>query len=630
LNLLRKIIKKFKSEPIYLYIFLYFILIFLLSFFRDANTDETYYIKEASLIAELLKNGLWIGDYGVGLHGFIFKLPIAIVFIILGEPSVFAATLFTILLSISSLILFYSILKRLSLKEKYGFWATVLLSVSFHFVNTSLSFNRDIPSVFAVLLFIYIFLRNKNKWLIGMTLLLMLDAKEHVFLTFAPVYFLFLFLEEISNFRKDKAMNSIKRFVKDCLIVYLLPFLWVISMFTTSIVPINMFLPSILGFTETGAEWNKMHFSPEIASQNLLIEEETKELPKISKILDSETYCNNQNQEKDSYVKTNSVCFIVSGAEIVWGYIGKILYPRTFSFISLPKIIALSAILYSIPLFKEWFKRKDKKYLLSLILWFNILAVILRASHGRYLLAVLPIFMIFFTMFIKDGLKNKRSFRNILIGTTAFVFLGLLFESSYLELKIILEIFLLLLLWSIWFLRKKSRKLQNFTKATFIICLSFAMFLTTLVFSYQKGQISNYLKYGYNRETKEIVTNLDSPSKIWINDYGSENLIKTYRRNLFNEPEWHWQLANWIPKKSLLKTYGENNTFTSKIVDMDSFREEIESNKIDKVVLIVSTIESDSFSDEEKLVELLIQDWLKYERKVELKNKIMYIFEVEN
>ena len=65
------------------------------------------------IISELLKNGIWIGDYGVGLHGFLFKFPVALIFIILGEPSVFAATLFTIFISVSFVWIFYKIVEIL-------------------------------------------------------------------------------------------------------------------------------------------------------------------------------------------------------------------------------------------------------------------------------------------------------------------------------------------------------------------------------------------------------------------------------------------------------------------------------------------------------------------------------------
>jgi hypothetical protein len=265
-----------------------------------------------------------------------------------------------------------------------------------------------------------------------------------------------------------------------------------------------------------------------------------------------------------------------------------------------------------------------------MILLFNVLVLLLRASHGRYLLCVAPIFILFFVMFIRDGLKKPKYFRNVLIVTTIFVFLGLLFESTYIGPKIILESSLLILLWAIWVFRNKEKKILYLIKCLFFSVLSIGMLFTVLAFSYEIGQISGYLNYGYNRETSKIIEELDETEKVWINDYGSGELINVYRGNLFNEPEWHWELMNWIPKKTLLKTYSQKNTFTSDIVDMETFREEIMRNNIKQVALVVSTLENDVFPNEDKLIELLTQDWLKYESRMELKNKIMYIFKVEN
>ncbi len=630
LNLSKRLIDKIKSDPIYLYIFLYFLFLIVLSFFRDASADEAYYLKETNLIAELLKKGIWIGNYGVGLHGFLFKLPVAIAFIVLGKGSVFIATCFTILLSASSLLLFYKIVNKRILEKKYATLSVILLSVALHFIGTSISFNRDIPALFTVLLFLYVFFENKNNnLLIGIIFLLMLDAKEHVFLTVAPLYMFYLFIEWVRKINCKKFWSEIKVVFCKSFLAYIPAVAWIVLMFTTSVIPINMFIPSILGFTKTGQDWNMGHFTVEIGSQNSMGEGD-KEIGSVSEITVGSVKENFLNIEEKCTMERSTICIIIDGLNILTAYIGKILYPRTFSFISVPKIIALPAIIYSITFFKEWFRKKDKKYLLSLILWFNVMAVILRASHGRYLLAVVPIFMIFFIMFIKDGLKNQKLFKKILISTTVFVILGLFFESTYLELKIILEISILVLLWAIWFLRNQGESIINFSKTFFIITLSLAMFLTTLTFSYKIGQISNYLKYGYNRGAKEIAAQFDIGSKIWLNDYESKDIIDFYRGNFYIEPQWDWKLVDWLPKKYLLKTYGEDNTLVFNISDMKTFEEDILENKIEKIVFLKSVAEGEKLPFEERETEFFSQDWLKYERKVQLKNKIMYIFKVGN
>ncbi len=615
-----------KENPIYLYILFYFLFLITMSFFRDASADEAYYLKETALIAELLKDGKWIGDYGVGLHGFLFKLPVAILFIILGKSSVFVATFFTILLSISSLLLFYKIVVERFLSKKYAFWSVVLLSVALHFIGTSISFNRDIAALFTVLLFLYVFLNKKNNGLlIGIIFLLMLDAKEHVFLTVAPLYMLYLFIEWVRKINRKEFWKHSKDFLYKNLIAYIPAFAWLVLMFTTSVIPINMFIPSILGTVETGQDWNMGHFSVEIGSQNTMGDEE-KEIIKISEIKIDFIGKEKFNTKKTKEIITS----FFNIADIIIAYVGKALYPRTFSFISVPKIIVLPAVVHSILLFKEWFIRKDKKYLLSLVLWFNILAVILRASHGRYLLAVVPIFMLFFIMFIRDGLQRPRYFRKVTIATTIFVILGLFFETTFLEFKIVLEISLLLLFWIIWLLRDHSKKIRSFSKNLFLVSLSSAMFLTTVMFSYKIGQISNYLQYGYNRENENVAIQFNKESKIWINDYESKDILDFYRENLYIEPEWNWKLANWIPKKYLLKTNGEERTFVSGFDDIGVFKEYVYENKIEEVVFLKSTIIGQQFPYEEQLEECFSQEWLIFDEEIKLKNKMMYIFKVEN
>lgn len=647
LNLLKKISDKIKANPVYIYFLLYFLFLLGLSFFRNASADESYYLKEAVLIAELMKKGLWLGDYGVGLHGILFKLPVGLAFIILGRPSIFVATLFTIILNVSSLFLFYKIIKRYFLKDNFAIWATILLSVAFHFLETTISFNRDIPAVFTVLLFLYLFLKNSNMWLIGFSLLLMLDAKEHVFLTVAPAYGIYLLISGFYKVRKVELWKKIKEILVKSLSGYFLSFVWIVLMFCTSIVPMNMFVASILGFTEGGLMWSASQFSIDAASQNLMYEG-GKEIAKLSDIDLLRTALNCPAKDEENSINSNVVneevvtleekdkicesifCKIMNLGDIVLSYIGKILYPRTFSFISIPKIMALPAIIYSLSLLITWLKKKDSRIILPIILLLNVLIVILRASHGRYLLCVAPIFVLLFVMFIKSCTGRPRFFRNTLIATTVFVFLGLFFESTFILPKIILEIVLLGLLWLIWIFRNKKKEFLNYAKYIFLMILWLGMFFTFGAFSYSIGQISSYIRYGNNRGTEEIVTEISAKEIIWINNYGSDDLVSVLRGNTFNEAEWYWRLASWIPKKSLLKTYGTNNTLSFEIINIENFKDQLEKNDVKKVILAVSIIESEKQPWSDYVEEFSSQEWLKLNKTLNLKNKIVYIYDVEN
>ncbi len=116
-------------------------------------------------------------------------------------------------------------------------------------------------------------------------------------------------------------------------------------------------------------------------------------------------------------------------------YIGKVLYPRSFSFISIPKMIFFPAFLTSILLFTRFFKKRDYTFLsFALILWSYILVFVLRASFDRYLFPILPVVVYFFVIFIRDLVKERKKFLFVLGITTVLAFLGLFFEVDYIAL----------------------------------------------------------------------------------------------------------------------------------------------------------------------------------------------------
>ncbi|MHC1716416.1 MAG: hypothetical protein AB9915_00770 [Candidatus Dojkabacteria bacterium] len=620
-----------RENYIFIFLFLYFVFLIILTYFRDATEDEAIYLKETFILSELIKNNIWFGDYGVGLHGFLFKVPVAILFIIFNGNYVTIATLFTIFLSICSLYLFYKIVNIFFFKKYFAFWTTVLLSVTLYFVNTSVGFYREIPVLFTVLLFMYFLLKNSNKWLIAFSLLLMLDAKEHVFLTIAPVYGFYLLLFEFKNKKNLSFLHKVGKTFKNWFVSFGLSLLWIILMFTTSIVPMNMFLASTLGLTSTGMSWNKLSFSPKVAVEN--IAENGKEIFQLTNIesISSEIEEIEKNEKNENTTFDRICSFVVKSFDTFLSYVGKVLYPRTFSFISIPKIIVLPSLIMAFSQFFIWFKKRDPKYILPMIMCFNVAVVIIRASHGRYLLSIAPLFALFFVMFLKEGIKNHKYFRNTLMATTIFVILGLLFESSFVVPKVILEISLLVIFWCIWFFRNRGEKTVNILKFVFLGTLSSSMLLTTLVFSYSIGQISNYLKYGYNRETERIAREFKQDEMIWINEFGSVDLIKIYRGDLSNDPEWVWELNDKVPKRSLLKELPGKNTFSlSAIPRVDIFKQYIIENNIAKIAILASSVEGNPFKQEEFLTVLYEQTWLEKEEPIKLENKILYVFDVKD
>jgi len=151
--LLKKVLNK--KNTTYIFFIIWFLLFISLSLFRDSRLDENIYIGDSVEIANILQRGEWIGNYGIGLHGFLNKLFIGAIFIFTG-PSVFIATLTNIVFAISSGIVFYKILsKHLNFSKIYSLLGVTLLFSSYQFLTYTPTFYRDIPALFFVLLTIY-------------------------------------------------------------------------------------------------------------------------------------------------------------------------------------------------------------------------------------------------------------------------------------------------------------------------------------------------------------------------------------------------------------------------------------------------------------------------------------------
>ncbi len=165
----------------FFFIFISFFLL-CLSLFRYPLNDGAYYLLETSNLYDILKSRQWIGNEAVGLHGFLFKLPAALLFFITG-PSVFMATLTTIALSMAGLVFFYRILGFFFVEERFRIFGVFMLSGSFFFLLSSVAFSREMPSLFSFLLLLFLLLKRGPYYLVGLALLLLLDAKEHVFIS---------------------------------------------------------------------------------------------------------------------------------------------------------------------------------------------------------------------------------------------------------------------------------------------------------------------------------------------------------------------------------------------------------------------------------------------------------------
>jgi len=318
-------------------------------------------------------------------------------------------------------------------------------------------------------------------------------------------------------------------------------------------------------------------------------------------------------------------------------YLGKILYPRSFSFISVPKVVIFPVVYSSVMLVWKYIKSKKKEFnifvfsALLILVW--LLFYILRTSHGRYLLPILPfigillVYVFFFSNFTK---KQKIG---LISGTGVFVLLGFFFESSYLLPKIIIEIFLFIIL--ILALFKPKLKLL---KGIFISILSLFSLGIALLFSYTQGQINGYMNWGENREVDKVAKALPKKRLFWGNSFDNRNLLSVVNDEEKLEAEWKWELKDYIPKNKLLKTMGDvysnyylvyQDPVTLKY-DFGTLRKYVNEKDIEKVVILYSTVKEREFENQFFYEEFVAFDWLALEQEVQLKNKIVYIFDVKD
>jgi hypothetical protein len=587
------------------------LLYIILGCLRSATADETTYLKETMILSNSIYLREWFGNYAVGLHGFLFKIPVALLYLLTG-PSVATATVFNTVLAGICLYVFFQILyKNFSLRG-WALAGVLFLATSFRFYTSTLTYLREIPVLLTVLLFIDSVLNKRSRWLIGLIMLLMVDAKEYVFYIFSVSYALWSVVVGYLSVETAGIKAALKNTVATLVSGLGPPFVYLILMFYTSLVPINMFNASILGFIDKGFEWTKGNFSTQNATLNLM-DSSAKTIAQLSY------------PAKNSRTILNVVIFITN--ELL-SYLGKILYPRTFSFLSIPKIVFIPSIAMSLYYLIHWFRRRQLSLLiLPITLFTYVFIFVIRASYARYLFPVSPLIFLFFIFFLKDGIKNVRLSISILLLSILAVAGGLYFEVVYVGEKIILNIAILsALLFLLWGYAHNNRYLI-FIEAWTVFVIGLSTLSVAIFYSYKVGQIGQYIKWGSNMECDKIST-LTGSNKTWINNIGCDELPLFFRQDLGSDPEWYWKLASWVPKKRMLVQFKEPNTYNFRWNGEKDLMDQIRKNSVRHIILTKSNLTDYKFEDEEKLPLLQSQKWLVQKNIYYLKNKTTYVFDV--
>ncbi|KKP66001.1 MAG: hypothetical protein UR64_C0014G0002 [Candidatus Nomurabacteria bacterium GW2011_GWE1_35_16] len=601
-----------KWIPVVFFI-LWFLFFLILTFFRDSRLDENIYLAETGTIANLLKNGEWIGNYGVGLHGFMNKLILGIIFIFTG-PSVFIVTFSNIIFGILSGVILYKILTRHFLLSKiYSLLGITLLFSSYQFVTYMPTFYRDIAALFFLLLVVELVLSNKSKWWVGISLILLIDAKEHVFYTIVPALVIWIGLESYIN-NKGHWRKIIKAFILNSFKIFFPSVVFLLLMFTTSIIPLNIYNGSILGIITAGFDRIGKDFSTELATTNrdFLVNQGIARVMPMIPIPEG---------------SPNIIFIIITAINSALSYIGKIFYPRTFSFLSIPFIILIPSIFVGVKNLKKWYLQKDtSKLVLPIILIFFLIIYIFHSSISRYILPVTPIVFLFFILFLKD-LNIHKWGKTVFVITILCIMGGLYFEYSYVPVKILVNIFffLLLLIAGVW--KSKNRRVVGYG---FIVGICLFYVGSALLTSYMYGQIKSYRLYGYDRECEKIVAMVPQEESIWINDIYWDKLPFILRGENVVKAEWRWKLKQWVPKKQLLKENETLKTYNFDWSNEPQLKTKVEKYGIKKIVYVKLNEfnPKEEIPMQDKLELLKTYTWLNLYSATEMWNKSVYIFSI--
>lgn len=603
-----------KDLPFYIILALFLTILSFFSSFRDMVADEALYFHETYLLSELFRSGTWLGPYGVGIHGFLFKIPPALVFLLTG-PSVEVVTIYNILLTLLVVIVSFKLFSNILKNKTYGILSSILLLTNFHFFTSSITYLREVPSILVILLLLnHIIQKGKEKNIIlSILFLLLLDVKEYIFAVFVLFYVIWLFIDSDERIFLKRVWHVIKQ----SFIVFLPSLIWTILMFTTNIIPVNMFWASIIGLKDNTFGYLVAHLDVETATFNAL--EGGRDIFRIS--------------IQDTWHPV--VVFSATIINTILSYIGKVMYPRVFSFLSVPKVVILPVVVSCIITLKRFIFTKGKEVkkkvrkdlrnyaLLSTLILIWLVVYIVRASHGRYLLPIVPAIALIYVYFLfKQRLSIKQK-KIIFIATLIYVSFGIYFETTFLLPKILLEFGALTL-----FLTVFLKPHLNYVKYVLIALIASGSMASAILFSYVQGQIYGAMNFGVNRSAKEIAQILPDEGSYWINSPRNQSLISAYNNETYLSPEWKWRLHEIVPIRDSLKVLEQQRSYTFRVSDIDTFKENIEKYEIEKVFMIVTQQDFESYPDQDYMFAFIVQPWLEFDRKEEFQGLDVFIFEV--
>jgi hypothetical protein len=591
-----------------------------LALLRDARKDETLYLRESATMAASLRAGRWFGNEAVGVHGFLFKLPAALLFLAVGN-SVYAATAVTVVLAAGCVLLCFRVLRRLLDSEPWALLGVWMLVTNFQFVRLMPTYNRDIPALLVVLLFIDALLSRRNRWVMGLLLLLLLDTKEYLFFMCLPAYGLWVVADEWMHRGARPVSATAGRIAARGAAAVLPAAVYAVLMACTGIVPLNMFLARILGLVDAPATNTvTAPFRPALATTNLWTGT-TLAVPAAA----------------DTALAA-SPCACTAAVQTLLPYLGKLFYPSFFSFDGIPKPVALPALAMSVVRFARRRRERDTARMAPwILLWVFLGLLFMMASYPRYMQPVFPLLIAGFLLFVRDGIKRPCFAVAVLVATMAYAGVGLYFESIGLWKKIAVTGLMFGALWVAWALSGRRRGTpglnpapRNPARASAAVPLLFGALTLAISLwhtsTHPLGQVRNARLFGVNRECARVLDAIPEEARVWLNDAGWKYLPDVLTGQPADTPEWEGALKPWVPKKALLRHHPERRVHGFWYYDLFDLRKRIRENRLDMLALVVAEHETERFAYQRELKRFKTLPWLKLDKTVPMQNKTLYLF----
>ena len=274
---------------------------------------------------------------------------------------------------------------------------------------------------------------------------------------------------------------------------------------------------------------------------------------------------------------------------------------------------------------------------LILFFWVYLFVYIIRSSHQRYILPLLPfliIFLIIGLITVTKEWSKYRKFYLITIIISAFAFLTTILYQDLTDLRVLFNLVsgfvILLLLGGLSYYKKYRKVLVNLI---LIVIVGASLFINIYAIS-TKNQIYKSLTWGINGEANKVAEML-SPEDVVFVDCKSGTiseftyLTNFYRKNNYLPIEWHWKLdKNLVKRKLDAVEIRPNFYYEFDVADIVSFKSNIVEKNINKIILLKSDLENQKFPLEDYIEVFEKENWLKLVQTQQMKNKTIYIFEV--